>query len=110
VFPELNALPNFHVGVHLTHHAISYGNLINSSVGVKEMVHRTFKNFAPHTNKKEIDLDLIKRYITMEGLRTFFDNDNDYEGMEVFNNWFITNESYNISEGKFVNFERISIL
>ena len=46
----------------------------------------------------------------MEGLRTFFDNDNDYEGMEVFNNWFITNESYNISEGKFVNFERISIL
>ncbi|RHZ81644.1 hypothetical protein Glove_117g403 [Diversispora epigaea] len=66
VFPEFNMLPNVHVNFHLVQHAVSYGNLINISVGVKEMVHRTFKIFAPHTNKKEIDFDLIKRYNTME--------------------------------------------
>jgi|SRR6185369_10852993 len=92
-------LPNVHVNFHLVQHAISYGNLINISVGVKEMVHRTFKIFAPHTNKKEIDFDLIKRYNTMEGIRKFFDNNVNYKKIEIFDNWFITNNSINISEG-----------
>ncbi|RHZ69317.1 hypothetical protein Glove_284g147 [Diversispora epigaea] len=98
VFPEFNMLPNVHVNFHLVQHAVSYGNLINISVGVKEMVHRTFKIFAPHTNKKEIDFDLIKRYNTMEGIRKFFDNNVNYKKIEIFDNWFITNNSTNISE------------
>jgi hypothetical protein len=59
-----------------------------------------FKNFAPHTNKKEIDFDLIKRYNTMEGIRNFFDNNVDYKRIDIFDNWFITNDSTDISEGK----------
>ncbi|RHZ52786.1 hypothetical protein Glove_457g99 [Diversispora epigaea] len=99
VFPEFNMLPNVHVNFHLVQYAVSYGNLINISVGVKEMVHRTFKIFAPYTNKKEIDFDLIKRYNTMEGIRKFFDNNVNYKKIEIFDNWFITNNSTNISEG-----------
>lgn len=108
MFPEFNTLPNIHVSFHLSQHAVSYGNLINSSVGIKEMVHRTFKNFAPHTNKKEIDLDLIRRYNTMEGLRSFFDN-NTYKEIGVFNNWFITNNSNNTSEGEVFCYNFINI-
>ena len=94
-----------HINFHLTQYALSYANLINISVGVKEMVHRTFKNFAPHTNKKEIDFDLIKRYITMEGIRNFFDNNPDYKKINLFNDWYITNDLINISEGNNILFK-----
>ena len=103
-----------HINSHLVQHALSYANLINISVGVKEMVHRTFKNFAPHTNKKEIDFDLIKRYITTEGIRNFFDNDPDYKNFNLFNDWYITN-GLNLSEGnnilfKYLIFHILSLL
>jgi len=94
-----------HINTHLTQHALSYANLINTSVGVKEMVHRIFKNFAPHTNKKEIDFDLIKRYITVEGIRNYFDN-TIYKNINLFNDWYITSDLINISEGN-NNFKNI---
>jgi hypothetical protein len=68
------------------------------------MVHRTFKNFAPHTNKKEIDFDLIKRYITTEGIRNFFDNNPDYKKINLFNDWYITSGLTNISKGNNILF------
>ncbi|RHZ89927.1 hypothetical protein Glove_9g378 [Diversispora epigaea] len=97
IFPEFKNLPNMHINFHLIQHALSYANLINISVGVKEMVYRIFKNFASHTNKKEIDFDLIKRYITMEGIRNFFDNNPNYKNFNLFNDWYITS-GLNISE------------
>ncbi|RHZ81177.1 hypothetical protein Glove_123g115 [Diversispora epigaea] len=97
IFPEFKNLPNMHINFHLIQHALSYVNLINISVGVKEIVHRIFKNFAPHTNKKKIDFDLIKRYITMEGIRNFFDNNPNYKNFNLFNDWYITS-GLNISE------------
>ncbi|RHZ76773.1 hypothetical protein Glove_193g43 [Diversispora epigaea] len=97
IFPKFKNLSNMHINFHLIQHALSYANLINISVGIKEMVHRTFKNFAPHTNKKEIDFDLIKRYITIEGIRNFFDNNPNYKNFNLFNNWYITS-GLNISE------------
>lgn len=96
-------LPNLHACFHFRQHAVSYGNLINSSVGVKEMVHRMFKNFAPHTNKKEIDFDLIKRYNTIEGLRNVFDKRAEepiYKGCkDLFDGWYMTSEISNITKG-----------
>ncbi|RHZ76477.1 hypothetical protein Glove_197g66 [Diversispora epigaea] len=97
IFPEFKNLPNMHINFHLIQHALSYANLINIYIGVKEMVHQTFKNFLPHTNKKEIDFDLIKRYITIEGIRNFFDNNFNYKNFNLFNIWYITG-GLNISE------------
>ena len=104
MFPEFATLPNLHACFHFPQHAISYGNLINSSVGVKEMVHRMFKNFAPHTNKKEIDFDLIKRYNTIESLRNVFDKKAEepiYQGCkDLFGGWYMTSGTNNIIKGK----------
>jgi hypothetical protein len=94
-----------HINSHLIQHALSYATLINTSVGVKEMVHWMFKNFAPHTNKKEIDFDLIKRYITTEGIRNFFDNDSNYKNLNLFDDWYITSGLTNISEGNNILFK-----
>uniref|UniRef100_U9UK07 Uncharacterized protein n=1 Tax=Rhizophagus irregularis (strain DAOM 181602 / DAOM 197198 / MUCL 43194) TaxID=747089 RepID=U9UK07_RHIID len=37
------------------------------------MVHRIFKNIVPHTNFKNIELDLLKRYTTLQSIRLFKD-------------------------------------
>src|SRR3954454_20055453 len=103
-----------HINSHLTQHALSYANLINISVGVKEMVHRTFKNFAPHTNKKEIDFDLIKRYNTIESLRNVFDKKAEepiYQGCrDLFGGWCMTSGTNNIIKGKLRFFLILSCL
>jgi hypothetical protein len=58
-------------------HAKSFSTLVNSAVGVKEMVHRTFKGAVPHTNGKMIERDLIKRYNTLQALRNIADGSLD---------------------------------
>ncbi|GET04798.1 hypothetical protein GLOIN_2v1790940 [Rhizophagus clarus] len=45
VFPEFANLPNLHINIHLLVHARTYGTLINTQVGIKEMVHRIFKRY-----------------------------------------------------------------
>ncbi|UZO08768.1 uncharacterized protein OCT59_029020 [Rhizophagus irregularis] len=47
VFPEFANLPNLHINIHLLVHARTYGTLINTQVGIKEMVHRIFKAMVP---------------------------------------------------------------
>lgn len=42
---------------------------MNISVSLKEMVHRLFKNQVPHMNKKNLELDFIKRENTLQGIR-----------------------------------------
>jgi hypothetical protein len=54
-------------------HAQTYANLINTGVGVKEMVHRIFKGMVPRTNCKNIELDLLKRYTTLFAIRHLMD-------------------------------------
>lgn len=66
-----------HINGHLQYHAKSFSTLVNSSVGVKEMVHRTFKSVVPHTNGKMIEKDLIKRYNTLQALRNIIDGSLD---------------------------------
>ncbi|CAB4440155.1 unnamed protein product [Rhizophagus irregularis] len=67
VFPEFANLPNLHINVHLPMHARTYGTLINTQVGIKEMVHRIFKAMVPQTNCKNVELDLLKRgFATMQ--------------------------------------------
>jgi hypothetical protein len=48
--------------MHLLMHAKTFGTLVNSQVGIKEMVHRIFKGMA---NCKNIDLNLLKCYNTL---------------------------------------------
>jgi hypothetical protein len=62
-----------HVNVHLLQHARNFGTLVNTSVGVKEMVHRIFKGMVPHMNRKVVELDLTRRYNTIQALRHLVD-------------------------------------
>ncbi|CAB4445399.1 unnamed protein product [Rhizophagus irregularis] len=74
MFPQnFTHLPNLHINAHLQCHAKTFATLVNSAVGIKEMVHRTFKGAVPHTNGKMIERDLIKRYNTLQALRNIID-------------------------------------
>jgi len=46
-------------------------------VGVKEMVHRIFKGMVGHTNRKNLEMDLMRRYNTIQALRHLVDGGND---------------------------------
>jgi hypothetical protein len=59
--------------MHLLMYAKTYGTLTNTQVGIKEMVHRVFKGIVPKTNRKNIDLDLLKRYSTLFAIRYLVD-------------------------------------
>lgn len=54
-------------------HARTYGTLVNTQCGIKEMVHRIFKAMVPQTNRKNIELDLLKRYTTLFAIRHLVD-------------------------------------
>ncbi|RGB37592.1 hypothetical protein C1646_666057 [Rhizophagus diaphanus] len=60
VFADFINLPNLHINMHLLMHAQTFRTLINTQVGIKEMVQRIFKGIVPSTNHKDIDLNLIK--------------------------------------------------
>lgn len=92
--------------MHLLMHAKTFGTLINTQVGIKEMVHRIFKGMVPKTNCKNIDLDLLKRYNTLFAIRhladggidprfnrscTGFTNSNFGQ---LFLNWYVTEDKY----------------
>ena len=91
-------------------HAKTFGTLTNTQVGIKEMVHRIFKEMVPKTNCKNIDLDLLKRYNTLFAIRhladggidprfnrscTGFTNSNFGQ---LFLNWYVTEDKYSIEE------------
>ncbi|CAB4428340.1 unnamed protein product [Rhizophagus irregularis] len=79
LFPNnFTNLPNLHVNVHLLQHARNFATLVNTAVGVKEMVHRTFKERVPHTNRKVIELDLTRQYNTIQALRHLIDGCKDH--------------------------------
>ncbi|GET53089.1 hypothetical protein GLOIN_2v1790940 [Rhizophagus irregularis DAOM 181602=DAOM 197198] len=108
VFVNFVNLPNIHVNMHLLMHAKTFGTLINTQVGIKEMVHHIFKGMVPKTNCKNIDLDLLKRYNTLFAIRhladggidprfnrscTGFTNSNFGQ---LFLNWYVTEDKYSI--------------
>ncbi len=66
-----------HINMHLLMHAKTYGTLINIQVGIKEMVHRIFKDIVQKTNHKNIELDLLKHYTTLFAIQYLMDGDAD---------------------------------
>src|SRR4051794_18855678 len=59
VFPdEFIKKPSLHVLHHLPDQARYFGTLRNTSVAIKEMAHRIYKDAALHTNKQNIQRDL----------------------------------------------------
>lgn len=93
-----------HINTHLTTHARTFGTLVNTQVGIKEMVHRIFKGIVPRTNRKNIDLDLLKRYNTLFAIRHLVDGGIDprfarsctgfagYNFGHLFSNWYLTED------------------
>jgi hypothetical protein len=74
---------------------------------MKEMVHRIFKNMVPHTNCKNIEVDLLKRYTTLQSIRHLTDGGIDPRNLQpsaefmnlsqgfncLFKDWFIMESS-----------------
>lgn len=97
---------------HLVQHARNYATLLNTSVGTKEMVHRLFKNIVPRINKKNVDLDLLKRYTTLFAVRHLFDGGVDKRFpstsnaltnlsnhlKRLMNDWFIVEKSFDLQD------------
>lgn len=94
--------------MHLTMHAQTFGTLINTQVGIKEMVHRIFKGIVPGTNCKNIDLDLLKRYNTLFAIRHLVNGGIDPRFAipcvgfadstnfgRLFSNWYLTEDKSN---------------
>jgi hypothetical protein len=89
-------------------HAKTYGTLRNTQVGIKEMVHRIFKGMVPKTNRKNIDLDLLKHYTTLFAIRHLTDGGIDSRFTEtctgfansspkfkqLFSNWYLTENKF----------------
>ncbi|CAG8720183.1 33788_t:CDS:2, partial [Racocetra persica] len=50
---------------------------VNMACSIKESMHRLFKNFVPYTNKKNIDLDLLKHYNMLQALHFWLDESPD---------------------------------
>lgn len=83
-------------------HAQTFGTLTNVQVGIKEMVHRIFKGIVPRTNRKDIDLDLIKWYNTLFAIQHLSDGGIDPRFAEsctgfkslghLFSNWYLTED------------------
>ncbi|PKY19767.1 hypothetical protein RhiirB3_384336 [Rhizophagus irregularis] len=106
VFASFENLPNLHVNMHLLMHAQTFGTLINTQVGIKEMVHRVFKGIVPKTNRKNIDLDLLRRYNTLFAIRHLADGGIDprfgkscasftnSNFSHLFSNWYITDNKF----------------
>jgi len=53
--------------------AQNFATLVNTAVGVKEMMHRTFKQMVPHTNRKNIEESMVRHYNTHQALAYLFD-------------------------------------
>lgn len=76
------------------------------------MVHRIFKNIVPRTNRKNIDLDLLKRYTTLFAIRHLIDGGVDnrfsftnnaftnlpHHLRRMMNDWFIVETSFDTEE------------
>jgi len=87
-------------------HAQTFATLTNTQVGIKEMVHRVFKGIVPRTNRKNIDLDLLKRYNTLFAIRHLVDGGIDprfaksCDGFtssnfsHLFSNWYLTEDKF----------------
>ncbi|CAG8613854.1 4833_t:CDS:2, partial [Racocetra persica] len=118
VFPEsfLN-LPNLHINIHLIANANNYGNLVNTACGVKEAMHGLFKSFVPHTNKMNIDLDLLRYYNILQALRFWLDGRQDERVpnsrynpncsllKQLLSKWYITKSPDLIDDSEFKNVE-----
>jgi hypothetical protein len=84
-------------------HAQTFGTLTNTQAGIKEMGHRIFKGIVPKTNRKNIDLDPVKRN-TLFAIRHLADDGTDprfassWAGFansnfeNLFSNWYVTED------------------
>ena len=107
LFDDFVGLPNLHASFHLLRHARTFRTLANTEVRTKEMVYRIFKNIVPRTNCKNIEFDLLKRYMTLQSIRHLADGGIDSRNLQpsidfmnisqgfnqLFKDWFIMESS-----------------
>ncbi|PKK67410.1 hypothetical protein RhiirC2_783546 [Rhizophagus irregularis] len=107
LFDDFVGLPNLHASYHLSRHVRTFGTLVNTAVGMKEMVHCIFKNKVLHTNCKNIEFDLLKYYTTLQAIWHLSDGGIDPRNLQhsvefmnlfqdfsyLFKDWFIMESS-----------------
>jgi hypothetical protein len=87
--------------------------LVNTACGVKEAMHGLFKKVVPYTNKKNIDIDLLRHYNTLQALRfwldggrderlinsrNFYQNSKHFLPKRLLSGWYITKPDDSINE------------
>ncbi|PKC02865.1 hypothetical protein RhiirA5_424612 [Rhizophagus irregularis] len=96
LFDDFVGLPNLHASYHLSRHVRTFGTLVNTAVGTKEMVYR-----------KNIEFDLLKYYTTLQAIRHLSDGGIDPRNLQhsvefmnlfqdfshLFKDWFIMESS-----------------
>ncbi|CAG8521476.1 15745_t:CDS:2, partial [Dentiscutata heterogama] len=55
----------------------NYRTLVNTACGIKETMHSLFKAFVLYTNKKNINLVLLRHYNTLQALQFWLDGRQD---------------------------------
>ena len=55
----------------------NYATLVNSNCAVKEIVHRLSKQAIPKTNRKNVELDLMRRANVLQAIRYLMDGGTD---------------------------------
>ena len=89
-------------------YAKTYGTLINIQISIKEIVYSIFKEMVPKTNRKNIDLDLLKHYtilfaiwhLTNSGIDSRFTKScTGFANIspnfkQLFSNWYITENKF----------------
>ena len=76
---------------------MTFGTLQNVSVSLKEMMHGVYKKVIPHTNKKNVEFDLIRRDNILQGLRNIIDNGYDQRFPEGNNSYIRSYERQQIN-------------
>ncbi|CAB4432429.1 unnamed protein product [Rhizophagus irregularis] len=86
IFPNITRLPNFHIQCHFIIHAKNFATLVNTAVPTKEMMHRLYKGIVSHSNKKDIELNFVRRDNCLQTLRFLLDGGTDerYNSTEQF--------------------------
>jgi len=56
---------------------VTFGTLQNVSVSLKEMMHSVYKRVIPYTNKKNVEIVLMKRDNTLQAFCYILDNGYD---------------------------------
>ncbi|CAG8766963.1 11585_t:CDS:2, partial [Racocetra persica] len=77
ILDDFKNLPNLHINFYLLQNCKNYATLVNTNCAIKEMVHRLSKQAVLKTNRKNVELDLIRCTNVLQAIRYLMDGGAD---------------------------------